>query len=319
MIDSLTKEQEALVEANRDMWLDKFFGYDVRTQFDESRAVSAIKELYKMCELEEPEVVIVDSPKAVQMECNRRAGTIDNPTTYSFSNYGNASDFGWIAFYDTFIKLGVTIEKELMDKFNVMREVIESGCFMSVQLEGLCVVSKMPVMINRDSENRLHSTTEAAVEFMDGYKQHYVAGRFIEANIFEACDDLTKAGEIFFKEENEDVKSVICFIVRDRLGERGLLDMLKAELYAEEKVEHGPKYSETLRLYRTKEKYSFLMDSKENPNQPYCWLEYTCPSTGTVYLIDTFADFKTPIEAAKFHRPEGVPFEVDYKWEYFAN
>jgi len=319
MIDSLTKEQEALVEANRDMWLDKFFGYDVRTQFDESRAVEAIKALYKMCELEEPEVVIVDSPKAVQVECNRRAGTLDNPTTYSFSNYGNASDFGWIAFYDTFIKLGVTIEKELMDKFNVMREVIESGCFMSVQLEGLCVVSKMPVMINRDSENRLHSTTEAAVEFIDGYKQHYVAGRFIEANIFEACDDLTKAGEIFFKEENEDIKSVICFIVRDRLGERGLLDMLKAEMYAEETVDHGPEYSETLRLYRTKEKYSFLMDSKETPNQPYCWLEYTCPSTGTVYLIDTFADFKTPIEAAKFHRPEGVPFEVDYKWEYFAN
>jgi hypothetical protein len=132
-------------------------------------------------------------------------------------------------------------------------------------------------------------------------------------------DDLTKAGEIFFKEENEDIKSVICFIVRDRLGERGLLDMLKAEMYAEETVDHGPEYSETLRLYRTKEKYSFLMDSKETPNQPYCWLEYTCPSTGTVYLIDTFADFKTPIEAAKFHRPEGVPFEVDYKWEYFAN
>ena len=95
--------------------------------------------------------------------------------------------------------------------------------------------------------------------------------------------------------------------------------MLKAELYAEEKVEHSEGYKETLRLYRTKESYGFLMDSKENRNQPYCWLEYTCPSTSTVYLIDTFADFKTPIEAAKFHRPAGIPFDVDYKWEYFAN
>lgn len=319
MIDSLTPEQEKLVEANRDAWLDKFFNYDVKSQFDQDRAIAAVKALYKMCELAEPEVVIVDSPKAVQMECNSRAGTLDNPTTYSFSNYGNASDTGWIAFYDTFIKLGVTIEDELMQKFNVMRDVVESGCFMSVQLEGLCVVSKMPVKINRDSENRLHSTTEAAVEFMDGYKQHYVAGRFIEADVFVACDDLQKAGQLFFNEENEDVKSIICFIVRDRLGDRGLLEMLKADLYAEETVEHTAEYKETLRLYRTKEKYGFLMDSKERPDQPYCWLEYTCPSTGTVYLIDTFADFKSPIEAAKFHRPEGVPFNVDYKWEYFSN
>jgi len=318
MIEKLTPEQEKLVEQNRDLWLDKFFNYDLST-FDEERCKKAIKALYKMCDLAEPEVVVVDSPYAVQVECNRRAGTMDNPTTYSFSNYGNASDLGWIAFYDTFIKLGVEIEEDLMEKFKVMTEVVESGCFMSVQLEELCVVSKMPIYINRDEEHRLHSTVSSAVEFEDGYKQHYVAGRFIEPEVFEACDDLEKAGEIFFNEQNEDVKSVICFIIRDRQGERGLLEMLKAELYAEEEVVHSEDYKETLRLYRTKETYSFLMDSKENPDQPYCWLEYTCPSTGTVYLIDTFADFETPLEAAKFHRPNGIGLDVEYKWEYFAN
>jgi len=319
MIDSLTAEQNALVEANRDAWLDKFFKYNVRTQTDPSRIEKAIKALYKICDLSEPDVVIVDSPKAAQVECNRRAGTLNNPTTYSFSNYGNASDFGWIAFYDTFIKLGITIEDDLMAKFNVMREVIESGCFMSIQLEGLCVVSKMPLSISRDGEQRLHSTTGPAVEFLDGYKQYYVAGRNISEEIFAACDDLGKARGIFRSEENEDVKSIICFIVRDRLGERGLLDMLNAELYAEETVQHSPEYTEVLRLYRTRETFSFLMDSKERPNQPYCWLEYTCPSTGTIYLIDTFADFKSPTEAAKFHRPDGVPHSLEYKWEYFAN
>jgi len=319
MIEKLTPEQEKLVEENRDHWLSCFFDYDVKTQFNEDRAILAIKALYKMCDLADPEVVVVDSPYQIQTECNRRAGTLDNPTTYTYSNYGNASDFGWIAFYDTFIKLGVEIEDELMNKFNVMKEVILSGCFMSVQLEGLCVVSKLPVQINRDEENSLHSTTAPAVEFLDGYKQHYVAGRFIEEEVFDACATTETAAKKFFEEENEDIKSVICFIVRDRFGERGLLDMLKAELYAETKVTHNAEYSETLRLYRTKEKYSFLMDSKENENQPYCWLEYTCPSTGTVYLIDTFADFNTPLEAAKFHRPAGIPLDVDYTWEHFAN
>jgi len=272
-----------------------------------------------MCDLAKPEVIVVDSPYEIQVECNRRAGTLDSPTTYSYSNYGNASDFGWIAFYDTFIKLGVKIEDELMEKFSVMKEVIESGCFMSVQLEGLCVVSKLPIKINRDEENRLHSTVEPAVEFLDGYKQHYVAGRFIEEDVFNACESTESARTKFLGEENEDIKSVICFIVRDRFGERGLLEMLKAELYAEAEVTHSAEYSETLRLYRTKETYSFLMDSKENPNQPYCWLEYTCPSTGTVYLIDTFADFTTPLEAAKFHRPAGIPLDVDYTWKHFAH
>ena len=44
MIDSLTPEQEKLVEANRDAWLDKFFKYDVKSQFDSDRATAAIKE-----------------------------------------------------------------------------------------------------------------------------------------------------------------------------------------------------------------------------------------------------------------------------------
>jgi hypothetical protein len=318
MLESLTDEQNALVEANRNEWLDKFFTYDVLTT-DEDRIAEAVRNLYKMCELSEPEVVVVASPQAAQLECNRRAGTLNAPTTYGFSNYGNASDFGWIAFYDTFIKLGIEIDDELKTKFAIMREVIQSGCFMSIQLEGLCVVSKMPLKIHRDAENRLHSTTEAAIEFMDGYGQHYVAGRFIEEDVFRACDDLEAAAKLFKSSDNEDVKSIICFIVRDRLGDRGLLDMLEAKLYAEETVEHTGGYTERLRLYRTDEVFSFLMDSKEKPGQPYCWLEYTCPSTGTVYLIDTFADFKTPVEAAKFHRPAGVPHSVEYKWEYFAN
>jgi hypothetical protein len=200
-----------------------------------------------------------------------------------------------------------------------MVEVIKSGCFMSVQLEEVCVVSKPPLKINKDSEFRLHSTTEGAVIFMDGYEQHYVHGRFIESETFKLCDNLEAAGKRFFKETNEDIKAIICFIIRDRHGEAGLLKMLGAYLYKEEKVQHTNSYSEVLRLYRTKEKFNFLMDSNGVSNQPYCWLEYTCPSTGTIYLIDTFANFTTPLEAAKFHRPAPVPFELEYEWQYFAN
>jgi len=97
------------------------------------------------------------------------------------------------------------------------------------------------------------------------------------------------------------------------------MKLLDAKLFKEQNVKHSDSYSENLRLFRSQNKYKFLLDSKGKNNNPYCWLEYTCPSTGTIYLIDTFADFKTPLDAAKFHRPSLVPFEVPYEWNLFAN
>jgi hypothetical protein len=317
MIADLDEDQKVLVEQNRTAWLDKFFNHDVRVDFDESRARTAIEKLYIMAGLTKPEVVFVDSPTAVQDECNRRCGTVNQ--IYEFSFHGSVGDSCWVAMYDTFIKLGVKIEPSLLEQFQVMIDIIESGCFMSVQLESLCIVSKMPAMINRDSETRLHSTTGPAISFLDGTAQYYVAGRNIEPEIFLDCADITNAKIRFRSTDNEDIKAVICFIVRDLYGEQGLLDMLEAIIYKEQTVKHSDTYTETLKLYRTKESYSFLMDSKGITNQPYCWLQYTCPSTGAVYLIDTFADFETPLEAAKWHRPAPVPFETPYEWTFFAN
>jgi hypothetical protein len=317
MITELNEDQKALIEQTRTAWLNKFFNHDPRVDFNESRARLAMEKLYDMAGLAKPEVVFVDSPTAVQDECNRRCGTVNE--FYEFSFNGNAGDICWIAMYDTYMKLGVTIDPKLLADFQVLVDIVESGCFMSVQLESLCVVSKMPVMINRDAENRLHSTTGPAISFLDGTAQYYVAGRPVEQDIFLDCDDMTNARIRFRSTDNEDIKAIICFIVRDRHGEQGLLDMLEAIIYKEQTVKHSATYTETLKLYRTKERYNFLMDSKGVPNQPYCWLQYTCPSTGTVYLIDTFADFKTPLEAAKWHRPAPVPFETPYEWTFFAN
>jgi len=317
MIETLTPEQEAFIVQNRDRWLDKFFKFNPRTDFDEARARQAIVKLYALAGLREPEVVFVDSPTAVQAECNRRLGT--DGEMYSYSHYGNAGDFGWIAMYDTILQLGVQLDEKTRNDLQIMTDIIESGCFMSVQLDSLCVVSMMPSAIHRDSEMRLHSTSGHAISFLDGTGFHYVCGRPVEPEVFQDCDDLTNARIRFFSTENEDIKAVLCFIIRERYGERGLLEMLEATLYKEQTVKHSDTYTETLKLYRTKQKYSFLMNSKGKPNQPYCWLEYTCPSTGAIYLIDTFADFKTPLEAAKWHRPAPVPFETPYEWKFFAN
>jgi len=159
-----------------------------------------------------------------------------------------------------------------------------------------------------------------SIEFDDGYGQHYVRGRFIEPEIFNACSTIEGARTVFFREDNnEDIKSIIAFIIRDNFGQDGLMEMLEAKLYKEAKVKHNDYYTEILRLYRTKEKFNFLRDSNGVPNQPFCWLEYICPSTGTIFLIDTFADYTDPVEASKHHRPEGIPHALAYQWSHFAN
>jgi hypothetical protein len=80
-------------------------------------------------------------------------------------------------------------------------------------------------------------------------------------------------------------------------------------------INHANGYSETLKLFKTKEKYGFLLNSKGEENQPYAWIQMTCPSTGTVYLIDTCPTFTDAVECAKWHRPEQVPVSLNYLWQ----
>ena len=70
MTEQLTKEQEIIVEQNKKEWLNKFFGYD-STTFSKERCTKAIKSLYTMCGLIEPDVIIVDSPHAAQITANK--------------------------------------------------------------------------------------------------------------------------------------------------------------------------------------------------------------------------------------------------------
>ena len=116
-------------------------------------------------------------------------------------------------------------------------------------------------------------------------------------------------------EKNEDIRASIITLIKERSGNEGLMKFLNATLVDEKKVEHENGYSETLRIWKTKQKYSFLVDSKGNTNVPYAWIEMICPSTGQTYLIDTCPTFKDAIECAKWHRPKMVPSSVPYVWQ----
>ncbi|MFP7656115.1 hypothetical protein ACJ5H0_09910 [Chryseobacterium proteolyticum] len=82
-----------------------------------------------------------------------------------------------------------------------------SASFMSIQLEGLCIVSNFPNVIHRNDNNDLHSVEEYAISFNDGYGIHYINGKYIPEDIFKQIKSNEFKLESFLKEPNEEIKS----------------------------------------------------------------------------------------------------------------
>ncbi len=183
-----------------------------------------------------------------------------------------------------------------------------------IQLDGLCVVCELPVTVNRNTDNNLHSTTENAIEWSDGYGLKFVNGRSISNQLFNEIISDKFSFDDFKKIENEDEKGVIMTMIKEKKGNEGLLQFLGAIEVDKKTIKHTGNYSETIRLLKTKDKYSFLQNSKGELNQPYAWIEMKCPSTGTTYLIDTCPTFNDAIECVSWHRPKQVPASLKYQW-----
>ena len=214
-------------------------------------------------------------------------------------------------------KLNLTIQKDF-DKFQSLQK--QSGIYSAIFSELLCVISKYPKKIHRNSNNNLHNSNESAIEWGNltestKWNCYYLNGRNMPSWIYE--EEVTK--DKFLKEENEDIKAGIITMVKENKGNDGLLEFLNAECMDEQTLVHENGRLEVIKLYKTKEKYSFLCDANENFNQPYAWTSFSCPSTGQQYLIDTSAHFTNALDSIKFHRPNGVPNELEYNWAQFAN
>lgn len=186
-----------------------------------------------------------------------------------------------------------------------------SRCYFT---DKICLVLRMPSKILRN-EVGFHSAYEPAIQFVGGYGAYYLNGRQIPKWVFEHYESKTLTFEMLNNEKNEDVRAGIITLIKERDGNEGLLKYLDATLIEEKIVDHENGYSETLRLYKTINKYEFLVNSRGERNQPYAWLEMSCPSTGQVYLLDTCPTFDDVIECAKWHRPKFIPSYVPYIWQ----
>jgi len=99
---------------------------------------------------------------------------------YEISYYGDVWSYGWVSFYDFFNRIGIVSHK-LFDEFV---KKLKANIIYMIQLSGVCIISRMPTHIDRDENGRPHSMERPAIEFKDGYSQHYVGGVFFNPELF---------------------------------------------------------------------------------------------------------------------------------------
>lgn len=323
--------------------------------FDRKASVAYIEFLYSKLSYEKPVVVFADDPLQYKFLCGFMAQTQNLEMWHDIKNgklpasktkileqklkkeledifkddpakiLKNESHYLWLCspytraylswFHFICFELEVPYDKadELDWMYNTFLKTDISRCFFA---RGYCVVLRNPVDIKFNSESVLHNVNGPVYTYRTGVPGPYkINGRDIPSELIEK--PITK--RMILDEQNEDLKAAMITVIKERDGQQALLDLLGAKIVDEKVIEHMPGYSETVRLYKTREKFEILNDRFGNANQPYTWVAIVCPSTGTEYLIDVSADFTCAKKALEWTRPSWVPQTLKYKWKAFAN
>lgn len=320
MLTELTPADEARIITVRDKYLNKLFGYELLHKSTPEGMKAAILDLYAFAKLEAPkDVFVVDSPRAAQKVINDYNRTYNNDPSlpdqkWDFALTGDVSDYNWLSFYEFFMPMDDILTEEAKTNLQRIINIVDAGIFTSIQLEVVCAVVKMPNFIARDAENNLHCTSGPAITFLDGYGQHYIHGRFLEEDYFNKTINKTLTRDEYFAIENEDIKGCINTIMDAEFGSEYLANFLGAELVDSKIIVH-PTHTEEIKLFRTKEKFSFARNSKGEENQPLAWIQMTCPSTHTIYMLKTCPLHTDAETCAKAHRSDKIPVSVPYIWQ----
>jgi hypothetical protein len=174
---------------------------------------------------------------------------------YSWGYYGDVWDYGWMSFYNFFEKLGIVKHKEYLS----FKSLLNNDIFMTIQLDGLCLVSRKPIKIFRDTNNNLHSEESCAIEFRDGFKLWYLWGVNFEYELWESIINKTITPKEILALENMEQRMAAI----KTYGAGNMVKELGAKC-----VDRGD-----VSLYYV----DGLFDQRQY------FITYTCPSTGRFY------------------------------------
>ena len=309
MINKLTQEQEELMGKVRQQWLDYIFSCN--KTIDREKANISIDWLYKLSKLEKPIKIYVDSPMACQyavLYAKEYAKILQMPSQVEsqvrsqvgsqgiaperFASYGSIWDYGWVSFYDFFIQSGIITNNDF-DKF---KELLQSGIYDMIQLNGFCIVSELPNKITRNGE-LLHNIGDYAIQFRDGYGQHYVNGRFVPENYFNLIVNGNYSIEDFTREENEEYKSACIALMQEKYGDEYIVNFFREYLsevdtYVDKK---DPKFLEGTTKGMNVGVYTLFKGTLNGENIAY--VRCYCPSTDRMFFLGVDDSMNTAKDA----------------------
>lgn len=274
MLEKLTPEMEAIIPIVRDEWINRL--YDCKnTELEQTDAEEFVNWVYAKAGLPNPMTIIVDSPHAAQQEANRLWREHIDPTAkdqfFSFGMSIGCDNYGWVAFYDYFTRIGVIDH----DEFNSYKKFTELGIFETIQLHDVCIVSRMPTEIKYTIQNGnrvLHAEDSSAIKFADGFELFFWKGAAVPKKWIMDRESLQK--EDIIGTDNAELRRALMEIVGAKRYYDILTDGNGLTLIDEDTDLQGF----PMRLYETTNNDSII-------NKKIQFLEVTDPSTGRVYNI----------------------------------
>ena len=247
MLEQLTKEQESLMISVKDKWINQL--YDLK-EINVPQLTKGVEWLYSFCKMDKPQILICESILEAQILVNvlkSRDNVRDNVGAKVWDNVwanvwanvrdngikveptcscGDINDYGWVSFYDFFTQIGVLKN----DNFNEFMSLLESNYYSMIQMDKVCIVIKNPKHILLNEQKQLSSTKDYAIKFNDGWGMYFVNGLYLSDELFNKLSKKEYTSEDFFKEDNEEIKSVCIAFMQQEFGDDYVFNFLRQNL-----------------------------------------------------------------------------------------
>jgi len=340
-LEDLTPEIKAKIPMYKERCTKDLYSGVEYDNFNPEQSTAYVDKLYEICGFEKPVVIFADDPndykkKLKELEKGKKLQKVyeqylkknnleNDGTVFENCKYENKSH--WLFLCSSYHRVYLMWYKFIQDEFqidhknkDILNWLYENAnnniarCFFTKMF---VLVLRMPKYIHRNAIG-FHSIDGGAIHWPN-YNMYYINGRRIPEDLFLKTINKELTFDEFIKLTDENVKGSLITLMKEKFGNEYLMAFLNAKVIDEQTINHSSGYSEVVKLWHTNEKFSFLVDINGVENQPYSWLELHCPSTGSMFLIDTSAHFDNAIEACKYHRPQQIPAELKYDFNEFNN
>ena len=290
MLEKLNEEQEKQIEIIRNKWIDR--ALNSNGEYNEKNLKDGIDWLYSLVNLPPPKFkIIVNSPLAAQFAFNfiteifkilkdkelKVNDQINDQVTsqvrnqiwdqvrnqvgsqyINFLSRGLSWDSGWLAFFDYFGIIGI----KLTDNFRKYESYIKQGFWDAILFENVVIIITPPIKVLQQN-NRLHSNTEAAVQWLDGTENYFIEGVGFGKDIFEKIRDKKLTSDEAVNLRNVEQRT----IAMRKIGYENVIRELGAN------------------ILHTDGDYQLISVDMKDDDVPAKFVKVKCPSTGKEVLL----------------------------------